>query len=429
MRIQTVLTAVPVIAACSILLSACGGGGGNGGGGGGNNNPGTLQFGSTSYDVAEGAVVNIVVTRSGGSSGSVSVDYATADGTAVSGTDYPATTGTLTFADGLSGNQTISIPITDDGSAEIAEAFTVTLSNVSGATLGANTSTTVNIINELAALPITDGNAQEVSVAVLEAIVATVDVTNFLDVIGLPAIVGMKPAVARAPGKDIFTSIVSCDTGEATVTWNDADNNLVISTGDTFDIVFAMCFFADAETTFDGPTSLTNVVVTGDPINQIAPWGLVLTFSFDSLSGTDDAGTAVIDGGLDLNVSSDDNVVVNLSIATDSLTAEQSGISATLSNFLLAETVDLNALSRVLSANGIFTSTLLEGSVTFETLQDFIVLGDDNPSAGQLLISDSTSSVLITVLDNINVQLEIDIDLDGMIDRTIVVTWTELDID
>ena len=53
-------------------------------------------------------------------------------------------------------------------------------------------------------------------------------------------------------------------------------------------------------------------------------------------------------------------------------------------------------------------------------------MADDNPSAGQLLISDSTSSVLVTVLDNINVQLDVDIDLDGTIDRTIVVTWTEL---
>jgi hypothetical protein len=57
------------------------------------------------------------------------------------------------------------------------------------------------------------------------------------------------------------------------------------------------------------------------------------------------------------------------------------------------------------------------------------VIGDDNPSAGELLISDSSSSVLVTVLDNINVQLEIDLELDGTIDQTIVVPWSELDID
>ena len=80
------------------------------------------------------------------------------------------------------------------------------------------------------------------------------------------------------------------------------------------------------------------------------------------------------------------------------------------------------------SANGTFTSTELEGSVTFETLEDFIVLGDDNPSSGIFLISDSSSSVLLTVLDNINVQLDIDLDLDGTIDETVVVAWSALDI-
>jgi hypothetical protein len=54
---------------------------------------------------------------------------------------------------------------------------------------------------------------------------------------------------------------------------------------------------------------------------------------------------------------------------------------------------------------------------------------DDNPFAGQMLISDDSSSVLVTVVDNISVLLDIDFDLDGVIDQTIEVTWAELDID
>jgi len=130
--------------------------------------PGTIGLGSTSYDVAEGEVVNIFVTRGAGSSGVVSVNYATSDGTAVGGSDYPAANGTLTWPDGTSGNRTISIPITDDNTVEGSESFTVTLSNVSGATLGANTSATVNIIdNDTAAISafgvITDLNSVTVN--------------------------------------------------------------------------------------------------------------------------------------------------------------------------------------------------------------------------------------------------------------------------
>ena len=57
-----------------------------------------------------------------------------------------------------------------------------------------------------------------------------------------------------------------------------------------------------------------------------------------------------------------------------------------------------------------------------------MIMGDDNPSSGRLLISASSSSVLFIVLDNLNVQLDIDLDLDGTIDETIMLTWTELDI-
>ncbi|MFW2404227.1 MAG: Calx-beta domain-containing protein [Gammaproteobacteria bacterium] len=108
--------------------------------------PGTVQLAATSFDTGEGTVVNVIVTRSGGSSGVATVDYATADATATAGSDYTSTSGTLTWADGVSGNQTISITIADDGPGEVAESFTVTLSNASGATLGANSSATVNIL-------------------------------------------------------------------------------------------------------------------------------------------------------------------------------------------------------------------------------------------------------------------------------------------
>jgi len=430
MRIKTVLTIVLPIVACLTMFNACGGGGGGGGGDGDiSGPPGTLQFLETSFDATEGTVVNIRVARSGGDSGVVSVDYATADGSAVAGMDYPAMNGTLTYADGVSGNQTISIPITENDSAELAETFTVTLSNVSRATLGANSSATVNIIDNSATLPITGDSAQGITKAVLEAIVSTVDIIDIVDVIGLPTVGGVTPGLAKFAASEIVADVVACDTGEATVTWNDADNNLMVSTGDTFDVVFAMCFFADSGTTLDGPMSLTNMIVTGDPLNQIAPWRLAMTLGFDNLSGTDGAGTAILDGGLDLDTSSDDNVVVDLSIATASLTAQQSSISETLTDYILTETFDLNALTQVISTNGTLASNLFEGSITFETLQDFVVIDGDNPSAGQLLISDSSSSVLVTVLDNISVQLDIDLDLDGTVDQTIVVTWTELDIE
>lgn len=120
-------------------------------------------------------------------------------------------------------------------------------------------------------------------------------------------------------------------------------------------------------------------------------------------------------------------IILNVTVSSASLVANEDGENASLSDYLITEVIDLNALTLMIGASGTFTSDTLEGAVTFATLEDFVAMGDDNPSSGQLLISDSSSSVLVTVLDNMNVQLDIDLDLDGTIDETIVVTWADLD--
>ena len=63
---------------------------------------------------------------------SVTVDYATSDGTATAGEDYTATSGTLTFAAGET-EKTVSVPILDDAIDEGSETFTLRLSNAQGA--------------------------------------------------------------------------------------------------------------------------------------------------------------------------------------------------------------------------------------------------------------------------------------------------------
>ena len=59
------------------------------------------------------AAVAFTVTLSRAATGAVTVDYATADGTAKAGEDYTATSGTLTFAAGVT-SMTVSVPLLDD---------------------------------------------------------------------------------------------------------------------------------------------------------------------------------------------------------------------------------------------------------------------------------------------------------------------------
>ncbi|HKO45459.1 MAG TPA: Calx-beta domain-containing protein, partial [Pyrinomonadaceae bacterium] len=99
------------------------------------NDPGgALQFSSATYSVSEsGGSVIITVVRVGGSTGTAFVDFATSNGTATAGVgqDYTATSGTLTFGNGVT-SQTFTIPILPDPDDEPDETVNLTLSNVSG---------------------------------------------------------------------------------------------------------------------------------------------------------------------------------------------------------------------------------------------------------------------------------------------------------
>jgi uncharacterized delta-60 repeat protein len=90
------------------------------------------------------ASVSVQITRSGATSTSVSVNYATTDGTAVAGTDYTATSGTLTWSPGDADAKTISIPIANNGVSSGSRTFTVALSSPTDGSID-NASTQVTI--------------------------------------------------------------------------------------------------------------------------------------------------------------------------------------------------------------------------------------------------------------------------------------------
>ncbi|MFZ0428169.1 MAG: DNRLRE domain-containing protein, partial [Acidobacteriota bacterium] len=97
------------------------------------NRPGTVQFTQSVFEVDEsdGSAV-ITVSRSGGTDGTVTLDFATADDSAVAGQDYTATAGTITFADGEGGTQNIQVPVLDDLIFEGVRIVQLTLSNPGG---------------------------------------------------------------------------------------------------------------------------------------------------------------------------------------------------------------------------------------------------------------------------------------------------------
>ena len=78
------------------------------------NLPGTFQFATPTVSVPENAgSVTLTLDRINGTSGAVTVNYATADCSAIAGVNYTATSGTVNFVAGQT-SATITIPVLDD---------------------------------------------------------------------------------------------------------------------------------------------------------------------------------------------------------------------------------------------------------------------------------------------------------------------------
>ena len=102
--------------------------------------PGAPSLSIIDVTVTEGHAgttsATFTVTLAPASGATVTVGYATSDGTATAGSDYTAASGTLTFAP-QQATQTITVPVQGDGAIEPNETFTVTLSVPTNARIGA----------------------------------------------------------------------------------------------------------------------------------------------------------------------------------------------------------------------------------------------------------------------------------------------------
>ena len=96
----------------------------------------TLSVSDVTVAEGDSGTVNaeFTVTLSSASTSLVSVDYVTANGTATAGSDYVATTGSLTFTPGQT-TRKVPVPVAGDRLDEVNETFTLNLSNAFGATI------------------------------------------------------------------------------------------------------------------------------------------------------------------------------------------------------------------------------------------------------------------------------------------------------
>lgn len=112
------------------------------------NAAGRIEWSLAASEVEESdGAASLILQRLGGTTGTVTVSYAFASGTALAGADFTSLGGTITFLDGQSSVE-ILVPITTGDALENTETFTVTLTNpTGGAALGAISTHQISIVD------------------------------------------------------------------------------------------------------------------------------------------------------------------------------------------------------------------------------------------------------------------------------------------
>ncbi|MCC6604968.1 MAG: pre-peptidase C-terminal domain-containing protein [Anaerolineae bacterium] len=152
--------------------------------------PPVLRLSNSNLTVAESAgtaTLNVTVDTS--PSTVITVSYTTANGTAVSGSDYVQTSGTITFGVNDTTPKQISIPIINDTAVEETQSFLLQIFNPVSATLGTPSVASINITDNdsgATATPQVFADAQEPNNSFNEAAETAADAADLCNLTFYP---------------------------------------------------------------------------------------------------------------------------------------------------------------------------------------------------------------------------------------------------
>lgn len=235
-----------------------------------NDPPPTVEFASASSSGLESVTsVNFTVVLSQASEKTVTVNYATSNGTATAGMDYTATSGTLTFSPGVT-SQTITVSVFNGPMYEPDETFHITLSSPTNAGLGTNGTHTYTILNEdppptvqfSVASQSVNENVGSVTVTISQSAVSGFNTTVNFSIHASSTATGGGTDYSFTPSSPVT---ISAGSTSANITFN-INNDTLYENDETVVINITSATNADLGTT----TTHTLTILNDDPMPQVS---------------------------------------------------------------------------------------------------------------------------------------------------------------
>ncbi|MDJ0710984.1 MAG: hypothetical protein QNJ14_11355 [Woeseiaceae bacterium] len=215
--------------------------------------------------------------------------------------------------------------------------------------------------------------------------------------------------------------------GTATISGDIADptDPTRLSINDTFRVVYAACNDGIGEV-LDGTIDMTVRDFVGDlqAGTYMLSMGAVTTDFQVAVGGE----TILNNGDTTLALDTMQTPLIDVGTSGATLRVDSNSRSDTLTGYQSNQTLDGNLAPAPYTfiASGTLDSTSLNGTIRYSTIDTFQGVAGEFPSQGRFRVQGSGSSLELVTIDNVNVDIEIDTNGDGVIDVTISTTWADV---
>jgi len=371
----------------------------------------SLLSGTYSFNESAGSI-SILVSRTGGEFGEISVDYSTGDNSATASLDYASTSGTLIFANGEL-SKIFNVELLDDTSYEGEESFNILLSNFIGTQAGEFNQAVVTILEDDPVPPSGELNFAPIDYSVSEnagSVPLTIERTN--------GNYGAVSATLQTQG-DSATGGIDYIESTINVNFDDGELSKIISinlqddTGYEGNEVFSATLSNPQNGVSIGSSNVATITITED--DPVPPAGS-LSWSGEQYSASENSGYIVLTVNRINGTFGEVSVDVNSTDVSATTLLDYAGVNTTLtfadgenSKTLYIELVDDSDYEGDETFNVSLSNSTGNAQIISPSVATVTILEDDpTPPAGNFQWSSEQYSVaedageLIITINRIN---------------------------
>ena len=239
----------------------------------------------------------------------------------------------------------------------------------------------------------------------------------------------IQPQVTLPPTDVSQELCLNFPNGTANVSGEVADPTGSITTGDRVSADFGNCDFGGGVVLSGGWDFVIGSFMPADLFENplTSQFQMTLTITFRDLSVTESGETYSANGDVSTTIDTSDLQMSTVSVSGDRLTLTDGARVESLFDYTTSVSTEEATGNYVLSVSGTLESSLFSGSVAYSTPTPFRGMAFFDPDSGVLQIDGANgTSVTLTVLNNVDVQIDVHTDNDNVLDDTLFMSWDEL---